>query len=256
MTDEIQGLSEQLATDPDSLAFLPLGEVLRRRGRLDAALAVALGGVHRYPGSADAHDLLGRVRSDRGEGDQAFDSWTQALRLNPEHAGALRGLAFLAFRAGDLERADRHLTRAVELAPTDAPLRGTLDRIRAQRRQAAPKAPGAAFPGDAPGLLLVDGHGRRLAGSLARADGEDVSDTVSAQLAGVSHEAERAARLLALGAWRGLAVEAGDGRLHLLPPTAESLLLLRAELATPAARLALQAERAGLGARRWLEGPA
>lgn len=252
MNDEIQVFSAQLARDPDSLAFLPLGEALRRRGQLDAALAVALRGAGRYPGSADAHDLLGRIRSDRGEGDQAFDAWTEALRLNPEHVGALGGLAFLAYRAGDLERADRQLTRAVELAPTNSQLRRALERIQAQRRLVPHREAGVGET-DASGTLLVDGQGRRLRGAVLGPEGQDVSDVVAAEVAGVSREAERAARLLALGGWQGLAVEASGGRLHLVPPSGDSLLLARADLGVPPAVLARQAERAAVGARRWLE---
>ena len=99
----------------------------------------------------------------------------------------------------------------------------------------------------------MDTQGRRLAGLLLRPDGTDVSDPVAAELAGVSREAGRAVRLLGLGEWRGLAVECADGNLHLVPPTAETLLLASADAGTPAGRLGLVAERAAAAARRWLE---
>ena len=110
---DIQALTAQLARDPASLVFLPLAEALRRRGQLDAALAIAQSGVARYPEMAGAYDLLGRIRSDRGEGDLAFDAWTTVLRLDPEHLGAHKGLGFLCFRAGDHSRSLRYLRRAV-----------------------------------------------------------------------------------------------------------------------------------------------
>ena len=37
MSDDIRALTAQLAADPASLVFLPLGEALRRRGQLDSA---------------------------------------------------------------------------------------------------------------------------------------------------------------------------------------------------------------------------
>ena len=61
MTDDIKTLTTRLAEEPSSLAFLDLGEALRRRGKLDAAYKVARGGLSRYPALADAHDLLGRI---------------------------------------------------------------------------------------------------------------------------------------------------------------------------------------------------
>lgn len=252
MSADIQSLSALLAADPENLAFLPLGEALRRRSQLDAALAVALRGVERYPALADAQDLLARVRSDRGEGDQAFDAWTQALRLDPEHVGALRGLAFLAFRSGDLARAEGHLSLAARLAPADAGLRKALDRVR-ERRRLVPAPTG--FRDDQPGTLLVDAQGRRLAGILSFADGgtPDRSDLVAAELAGVSREVERMARLLDLGPWHALSAEWPEARWHLAPPTDETLLLLTAEAAMPAGRSALVVGRLAAAARVWLE---
>src|SRR6185503_3765511 len=77
--DDIQALTAQLARDPGSLVFLPLAESLRRRGQLDAALTVAVAGSARYPEMAGAYDLIARIRSDRGEGDLAFDACTTVL---------------------------------------------------------------------------------------------------------------------------------------------------------------------------------
>ena len=41
MSDEIRRLSDELAREPASLVFLPLGEALRRQGQTDFALKVA-----------------------------------------------------------------------------------------------------------------------------------------------------------------------------------------------------------------------
>jgi hypothetical protein len=37
-SDDVRRLSDELARDPASLVFLPLGEALRRQGQLDYAL--------------------------------------------------------------------------------------------------------------------------------------------------------------------------------------------------------------------------
>lgn len=256
MTDDIRALTQRLAAEPGSLVFLDLAEALRRRGQLDAAAAVVRGGLARYPALAEAHDLLARIYTDRGEGDAAFDAWTRALRHDPRHAGALRGLAFLSFRAGDLARAERHLLALVELNPDDvggaAALARVRERMQSERAGRAEVVPEPAAPAEVE-TVLVDGHGLRLSGTLARSDGTDVSDAVAAEVAGVAREAARATRLLELGAWKSVAVECAGTQLHLVPATAEATLLARGTGDTPGARLAVAAEHAAHAARRWLE---
>jgi tetratricopeptide (TPR) repeat protein len=258
--DDIQALTAQLARDPSSLVFLPLAEALRRRGQLDAALPVAEQGATRFPEMAGAWDLLARIRSDRGEGDLAFDAWTTVLRLDPSHLGAYKGLAFLSFRAGELARSLRYLQRAVELAPGDDALRAALERVR-QAAGARP-VPGYSQPAAdplrvleaEPGLaLLLDLQGRPLAGAIRNADGQDAGDAVAAVLAGISREAERAARLLGLGPWRRISLEGGPANFELRTPTIDSVLLVTRPREVPAGRLALLADRAASAARRWLE---
>lgn len=269
MTDDIRALTQRLAAEPGSLVFLDLAEALRRRGQFDAAAAVVRGGLARYPQLAAAHDLLARIHTDRGEGDAAFDAWTEALRHDPRHVGALRGLAFLSFRAGDLVRAERHLVAAVELNPEDAGGRAALARVRGQLaisrsvdpaieaaesvqspdREIARSPDGASQPE----TVLVDGHGLRLAGVMAAFDGSDVSDAVAAEVAAVVREASRAARLLDLGTWTGIGIESPDVQLHVVAVAADTVLIARADADAPGARLAVAAERAAQAARRWLE---
>src|SRR5690349_18984916 len=127
--EEIRTLTAQLADQPDSLAFLELGETLRRRGQLDAALKIARGGVSRYPGLAGAHDLLARVLCDRDDLPGAFEAWADALRVDPLYAAALKGIAFLYFRAGDRGGAHQYLERALEADPDDVAIPAALARL-------------------------------------------------------------------------------------------------------------------------------
>ena len=110
MTDDIAAMTLKLAQDPASLVFLALAESLRKRGQLEAALTVATRGSARYPELADGHDLVARIQSDRGAGDEAFDAWTLVLRLTPDHLGAHKGLAFLSYRNGRA-LCDRSITK-------------------------------------------------------------------------------------------------------------------------------------------------
>lgn len=260
MTDDIQALTSQLARDPSSLVFLPLAEALRRRGQLDSALTVAQQGAARYPEMVGAWDLVARIRADQGEGDLAFDAWTTVLRLDSEHVGAHKGLGFLYFRAGEHRWSLRHLERALLLDPQDAAVQMALEKVR--ELAGARPVPGYERPAPDPlaGLerepgqaILVDLQGRLLAGELHRSDANDAAEEVAAILAGVTREAERAARLLGLGPWTRIALEGGAAHFELRAPGAEAVLLLTRSREVPPGRLALLADRAAAAARRWLE---
>jgi tetratricopeptide (TPR) repeat protein len=154
VSEDIRTLTTRLAEEPASLAFLELAEALRRRGQLDAAGKVARGGLSRYPGLADAHDLMARILSDQGDLAGAFDAWADALRLDPMRTGALKGIAFLYFRAGDTAAAMDHLQRAAEADPDDPSIAQALARIRRESRSSghrftptpAPTAEPEPFP--------------------------------------------------------------------------------------------------------------
>src|SRR5574341_1544695 len=117
MAEEIRALSAQLAQDPGSLVFLRLGELLRHKGQLDAAHRVAVTGLERHPHLADAHDLYARILADKHDYERAFDEWDMALRIAPDHVGALKGLAFLYFKVGDIAQAEAHLAAAQRAVP-------------------------------------------------------------------------------------------------------------------------------------------
>jgi tetratricopeptide (TPR) repeat protein len=280
MADDIRALSAQLAQDPQSLVFLRLGEALRRKGQLDAALRVAINGLERHPHLADAHDLYARLLADKHDYERAFDEWDMALRIAPSHTGALKGLAFLYFKVGDVAQAEAHLEAARRHEPDDPSIAQALAMVRggvsppvptptaetAPTPTATPAAtaPTAASPldesrvfagleGAQEGLLLLDAAGRVLGGALRNPAGADVADAVAAYLAGVSQEAARTAKLLGLGAWGGLSAEGQHGNVHLAQPSKDALLLVVRDRGVPLGRLAILAQRATAMARRWLE---
>jgi tetratricopeptide (TPR) repeat protein len=268
VSDDIRSLTARLAEEPSSLAFLELAEALRRRGQLEAAYKVARGGLGRYPGLADAHDLLARILGDQGDLAGAFDAWVEALRLDPMRTSALKGIGFLYFRAGNVVEAREHLQRAAEIDPDDLSITQALARMTETGRVPAqpsvrsadtastvPSEPdtGASSADSADqGQLLVDGNGMLLSGSLRSPTNEEVGDRVAAELAGVSKEASRTTRLLGLGGWQAIAVESPEGNLYLMPPTPDTVLLTIRERSLPMARLGLIAERAARDARAWL----
>lgn len=140
MADDIRALSAELAQDPQSLVFLRLGELLRRRGQLDTAHRVALAGLSRHPHHADAHDLYARILADKHDYERAFDEWDMALRVAPNHIGALKGLAFLYFKVGDIGQAEAHLREAERVAPQDPGVLQALAMVRGAAPVPAPES--------------------------------------------------------------------------------------------------------------------
>jgi predicted regulator of Ras-like GTPase activity (Roadblock/LC7/MglB family)/predicted Zn-dependent protease len=276
VSDDVRALTAQLAADPASLVFLPLGEALRRRGQLDAAQKVALQGLGRYPHLPDAHDLFAKILTDKADFERAFDEWDMALRLDQQHAGAHKGLGFLYFKSGNAREALQHLEAALAEAPDDPSLKNAVAKVRAALGESAPApvaaaaAPVASVPaedddaaaraaifagleGAENGLLLVDTQGLRLGGGLRDPANTDVADVVAAHLAGVSREAARSAKLLGLGSWEMVVLEAPGGNAALLPASSEALLLVVRDASVPMGRLQVAAERAARAARAWLE---
>src|SRR5574341_538785 len=143
MAEEIRALSAQLAQDPGSLVFLRLGELLRRKGQIDSAHRVALTGLERHPHNSDAHDMYARILADKHDYERAFEEWDLALRIAPHHLGALKGLAFLYFKVGDITQAETHLVAAQRIAPDDPSIAQALTMVRGAGH-AVPRASGAS----------------------------------------------------------------------------------------------------------------
>ncbi len=111
----------------------------------------------------------------------------------------------------------------------------------------------AGLEGAQEGLLLLDAAGRVTGGAVRHPGGDDVTDAVAAYLAGVSQEATRTGKLLALGKWTGLSAEGHTGHVHLAQLREDALLLVVRDRSVPLGRLAVLAERAAQHARVWLE---
>lgn len=273
-TDDIRALSEALAADPASLAFVALGEALRRRGELDHALRVALRGVERHPERADAHDLVARVSVDRGELERAIVEWETVLRLAPGDPGARKGLGFICFQLGRLEEAAGHLGAALAACPDDGSLAAALQTVQATLAEAGTRSarPTIGLPMEVPrpeadsgalfddllegtrsAALLLDGDGLVLAGRYVSADGRDLAAIIGAQLSGVSDEAGRAMRHLGLGAWRQIIFETEAASVA-MAPSQDGVALVAAARPTPLGFVRRVLDRAVERAAAWMEG--
>jgi len=278
MSDEIRRLSEELARDPSSLVFLQLGEALRRTGQLDLGLKVAHRGLERHAHNADAHDLLARIRVDRGELQDAFDEWDMVLRLAPNHVGARKGMGYVLFKQGRLAEAEDHLSSAASHDRDDASIATALRMVRRLLRYAHVAGNGHGTPSQAELLaaqhrveeearqlfadilgegehtaLLLNSDGLVAAGLYVTADGDDVSQEVGAALTGVRDEALRAVRHLDLGAWKAVVYETDLATVALAPALDESMVLVAAGRSVPLGFVRRVLDRCVQRATTWLE---
>lgn len=156
---DVQRWSEEVARDPGSLAFVPLAQAYRRGGRRDAAIRLCLRGLERHPDHVEAHALLARLYLESGDRERARDEWAIALRLEPSHFEALRGLGFSALDRGDFAAAERLLREAASQRPDEPTVREGLR--FAQARVAATPPPAAGAPPDlrsdhSPGAAMAE----------------------------------------------------------------------------------------------------
>jgi tetratricopeptide (TPR) repeat protein len=149
VSDDIRALSAVLAADPASLVYVDLAEALRRRGDFEQALRVANGGLARHPEHADGFDCLGRIHAGRDDLPRAREAWGRALAVAPDHLGALKGMGFALYRAGDSRGALALLERALAGHPADDGARRALDIVRRAlgMESAAPPADRPVEPG-------------------------------------------------------------------------------------------------------------
>ena len=282
MHDPISRLSAALASDPAGTAWVPLADALRRAGRVEEAERIALRGLERHPYLPDGHDVLARVRAERGDDGGARDEWEMALRLDPGHVASLKGLAFLAHRRQDLAAVERFLRQARDIAPGDERI-ATAHRRSVAALQAGSTAvpdppapvppPATASPTARPGAhaaagprglfadiealgglcaLLVDRDGLVLAGNAPDAEGRDASDALGAELSGLGDESARALAQLGLGAWDRVVVECGGATIAFAPVHDGAVVMFASPPATPLGLAHVLLDRARRRADGWL----
>lgn len=128
--------------DPASIAFAQLAEEYRRAGRFRESIDVCHAGLKRHPGYFSARVTLGRALLELGQLDDAYRELTDVLKQAPENLAAIRGLAEVHRRRGELPEALEQYKNAFELAGSDP----SLDQlVRDLRREAGQQtASGAA----------------------------------------------------------------------------------------------------------------
>ena len=214
------------------------------------------------PRHIGAHKGLGFLLYSQANLDAARDHLEQALAADPTNQSVIQALKAVRKAAGAAEEPPDSTASAVPAEGSPAAGAETETEVM---QDASPPTSGveprehesrvlfASFESGDHGILLVDTRGRTLAGEFQTTDGRDRSDEAAAHLAVVSEEMERTGRMLNIGKWQWLVVEATEGNLHVTQPVEEALLLIARNRDVPVARLGLLAESAGAKAKTWLE---
>ncbi len=115
MGDEsLDRLRQAWDRDPGSLAFVPLGESLRRRGDLDEAIRITRSGLGHKPNHSSGHLVLGRCFFDKGEFSEAIREFEEVISLDSKNTLALRLLGLALKAKGWNEEGDAPVATRVE----------------------------------------------------------------------------------------------------------------------------------------------
>ena len=122
----IDDLRRRVQKDPASIAFAQLAEEYRRAGQHAEAAEVCRAGLAIHPGYLSARVTLGRALIELGDLDAARQELQTVLRGAPENLSAIRGLAEIHQRRGDLSASLVQYQTALSLAPNDPDLEDTV----------------------------------------------------------------------------------------------------------------------------------
>src|SRR5919201_6461874 len=139
----IEELRRRVQADPASIAFAALAEEYRRAGRYQEAIETCRTGLQRHPSYLSARVTLGRALIETADYEAARVELEYVLRAAPENLAAIRGLAEIHQRRGELPEALEQYKSALQIARHDPELEETVGRLTRDVAQAAP-APAAA----------------------------------------------------------------------------------------------------------------
>ncbi len=159
MTDNprIEELRRRVQKDPASIAFAQLAEEYRRAGHYREAVDACRAGLHTHPGYLSARVTLGRALIELGELDEAQTALETVLKGAPENLAAIRGVAEIRHRRGELTEALGQYRTALSLAPNDPDLEQTVHELARQVEfKPEPEPPAASLDEMAHGTRLEE----------------------------------------------------------------------------------------------------
>lgn len=151
----LQELRRRVQADPASIAFAQLAEECRRAGDYEQAVATCRAGLTRHPDYLSARVTLGRALIELGALDEAERELRLVVDRAPDNLAAIRGLAEIHQRRGQMSEALVFYKRALVLAQHDPDLTEAVARI-AEAVEPAPPAPEPMTPQEVETLFDFD----------------------------------------------------------------------------------------------------
>ena len=146
----IEELRRRVQQDPASIAFAQLAEEYRRAGSYEDSIETCRAGLAIHPGYLSARVTLGRALIELSNLDEAHRELEYVLQHAPENLAAIRGMAEIHHRRGNLNDALAFYRSALLLAKHDPDLEQTVNEI------ARSIEPAAAPTGEADGLTFEE----------------------------------------------------------------------------------------------------
>jgi tetratricopeptide (TPR) repeat protein len=109
-TPRLDELKRRVQRDPATISFAALAEEYRRLGLFHEAIETCRSGLLRHPSYTSARVTLGRALVEIGEFDEASSALEQVLQSAPENLAAIRALADIHRRRGEVSDADHYST--------------------------------------------------------------------------------------------------------------------------------------------------
>src|SRR5262252_2879480 len=146
-SQRIDDLRRRVQKDPASIAFAQLAEECRRAGQAEEAVDVCRAGLAIHPGYLSARVTLGRALIELNALDEALDELTTVLKGAPENLAAIRAIAEIHHRRGNLAEALPQYRVALALARNDPDLQQTVAELARQVEPPplSPAEPGLSF---------------------------------------------------------------------------------------------------------------
>ena len=143
----IEDLRRRVQKDPASIAFAQLAEECRRVGQVQESVDICRAGLAIHPRYLSARVTLGRGLIELNQLDEALGELELVLKSAPENLAAIRGLAEIHHRRGNLKEALRQYRLALSHARNDPDLERTVQELARDIEPAAsaPTTDGLSF---------------------------------------------------------------------------------------------------------------